>query len=322
MTNLNKLVSEGAPQLFPAARRACRASLLQKYREGHHRRLAPARRASCSAPWWRAKAITKTQADCAVLRLPRDSADRQQRVYAARGHGEGRGDGCASSTGRSSGWARSWVFRSARRATCTSSTRRTENSARSFRRRTASRTRTISRRCISRPRRRCWRNSAIWARRKAKEVVIDNPGEDRRRESAKSACILKHPEGKETFQPFWPDAADNIRNLCEDQIREWFTATTLPEIVRGAQGKGAFLHSGLRLRHTVQHRGEAGQKIERGRLSGRLARQRSARPMWRIWSAYRRSTRCRRTIACPKCKCVIRSTWTRANTRSALTCRR
>ena len=47
---------------------------------------------------------------------------------------------------------------------------------------------------------------------------------------ARSACTRSIRKGKETFQPYWPDAADNIRNLCEEQIREWF-GDNPPEIV-------------------------------------------------------------------------------------------
>ena len=100
---------------------------------------------------------------------------------------------------------------------------------------------------------------------KAEEVVIDNPAKIAAR-IGEIGLYPKHPavlagRGGQHPQPLrrtdsrmvWRQPAGNRR---------------------GAQGKGAFLHSGLRLRHTVQHRGEAGQKIERGRLSGRLARQR------------------------------------------------
>ncbi|MDO5299654.1 MAG: PolC-type DNA polymerase III [Clostridia bacterium] len=66
-------------------------------------------------------------------------------------------------------------------------------------------------------------------REKCEEVVIDNPAKIAAR-IGEVGLYPKHPEGKETFQPFWPDAADNIRNLCEDQIREWF-GDNPPEIV-------------------------------------------------------------------------------------------
>ena len=66
-------------------------------------------------------------------------------------------------------------------------------------------------------------------REKAKEIVVTNPNMIADR-VGDVKVFLPHPEGKETFQPFWPDAADNIRNLCEEQIREWF-GDNPPEIV-------------------------------------------------------------------------------------------
>ena len=41
---------------------------------------------------------------------------------------------------------------------------------------------------------------------------------------------------------------------------------------RGAQGKGTWLHPRLWLWHAVQYRREAGEKVQFGRLSRRLAR--------------------------------------------------
>ncbi len=70
---------------------------------------------------------------------------------------------------------------------------------------------------------------------KAKEVVIDNPAKIAAR-IGEVGLYPKHPEGKETFQPYWPDAADNIRNLCETQIREWF-GDHPPEIVTARKEK-------------------------------------------------------------------------------------
>ena len=65
---------------------------------------------------------------------------------------------------------------------------------------------------------------AYLGREKAEEVVIDNPAKIAAR-IGEVGLYPKHPEGKETFQPFWPDAADNIRNLCEEKIREHFGET-------------------------------------------------------------------------------------------------
>ena len=43
--------------------------------------------------------------------------------------------------------------------------------------------------------------------------------------------FVKHPEGKETFQPFWPEAESDIRNLTENRAREIY-GEPLPDIVR------------------------------------------------------------------------------------------
>ncbi|MBP3657602.1 MAG: PolC-type DNA polymerase III [Clostridia bacterium] len=66
-------------------------------------------------------------------------------------------------------------------------------------------------------------------REKAEEVVIDNPAKIAAR-IGDVGLYPKHPEGKETFQPFWPDAADNIRRLCDEKIFEHF-GDNPPEIV-------------------------------------------------------------------------------------------
>lgn len=64
---------------------------------------------------------------------------------------------------------------------------------------------------------------------KAHEVVIDNP-----RKIADQVEQLrlfpKHPKGEDTFQPFWPDAADNIQNMSWNTAKEWY-GDPLPEIV-------------------------------------------------------------------------------------------
>lgn len=32
----------------------------------------------------------------------------------------------------------------------------------------------------------------------------------------------KHPKGEDTFQPFWPDAADNIQNMSWGTAKDWY----------------------------------------------------------------------------------------------------
>lgn len=56
---------------------------------------------------------------------------------------------------------------------------------------------------------------------KCEEVVIDNPALIASR-IGDVGLYPKHPEGKETFQPYWPEAADDIRRLCEEKIRDLY----------------------------------------------------------------------------------------------------
>ena len=66
--------------------------------------------------------------------------------------------------------------------------------------------------------------------KKCREVVIDNP-----RKIAEQIEELrlfpKHPEGKETFQPFWPEAADDITNRAWGRAKELY-GDPLPDIVK------------------------------------------------------------------------------------------
>ncbi len=65
---------------------------------------------------------------------------------------------------------------------------------------------------------------------KCHEVVIDNP-----RKIADQVETLrlfpKHPEGKDTFQPLWEDAADNIKNMSWNTAHEWY-GDVLPDIIQ------------------------------------------------------------------------------------------
>ena len=64
---------------------------------------------------------------------------------------------------------------------------------------------------------------------KAREVVVDNP-----RRIAQSVEELrlfpKHPKGEDTFQPFWPEAANDIETRARSRARELY-GDPLPEIV-------------------------------------------------------------------------------------------
>ena len=64
---------------------------------------------------------------------------------------------------------------------------------------------------------------------KAREVVIDNPR--RIADQVEQLRLFpKHPKGEDTFQPFWPDAADNIQNMSWGTAKDWY-GDPLPEIV-------------------------------------------------------------------------------------------
>jgi DNA polymerase-3 subunit alpha (Gram-positive type) len=65
----------------------------------------------------------------------------------------------------------------------------------------------------------------------ARRVVIDAPRAIAERVSPKLRIFVEHPEGKETFQPFWDFAEDDIRNLTETRAREIY-GDPLPDIVR------------------------------------------------------------------------------------------
>ncbi|MDR0898656.1 MAG: PolC-type DNA polymerase III [Oscillospiraceae bacterium] len=65
--------------------------------------------------------------------------------------------------------------------------------------------------------------------KKAREVVIDNP----RKIADKVGEVRlfpKHPQNLETFQPFWPEAADHIRELALSEARARY-GDPLPDIV-------------------------------------------------------------------------------------------
>ena len=95
------------------------------------------------------------------------------------------------------------------------------NSARSFRRRTGFEDADNAAAAVLQDdATRCWRNSAYLGAEKCHEVVIDNPAKIAAIRWTSCGLFPKHPKGKDTFQPFWADAADNIQNLCVEQIGE------------------------------------------------------------------------------------------------------
>lgn len=70
---------------------------------------------------------------------------------------------------------------------------------------------------------------------KAREIVIENPAKI----AAKIGDISiypPHPENQTTFLPIWEEAADEIRQICEQKARAWY-GNPLPELVRARLDK-------------------------------------------------------------------------------------
>ena len=67
-------------------------------------------------------------------------------------------------------------------------------------------------------------------REKAKEIVVTNPNMIADR-VGDVKVFLPHPEGKETFQPFWPEAEGELRNLVMTKAESIY-GSPLPEIVQ------------------------------------------------------------------------------------------
>ena len=64
---------------------------------------------------------------------------------------------------------------------------------------------------------------------KAREVVITNPRKIA--DMVENISLFpKHPKGEDTFQPFWPDAEDNIQQMTWDTAEKMY-GSPLPEIV-------------------------------------------------------------------------------------------
>ena len=71
---------------------------------------------------------------------------------------------------------------------------------------------------------------AYLGREKAKEVVITNPNAIADR-VGELHVFLPHPEGKETFQPYWPEAEHELRQITMDKAISIY-GDPLPEIVQ------------------------------------------------------------------------------------------
>jgi DNA polymerase-3 subunit alpha (Gram-positive type) len=65
----------------------------------------------------------------------------------------------------------------------------------------------------------------------AKRVVIDAPRAIAEKVSSKLRIFVEHPEGAETFQPYWDFAEKDIRTLTETRARAIY-GEQLPDIVR------------------------------------------------------------------------------------------
>ena len=70
---------------------------------------------------------------------------------------------------------------------------------------------------------------------RAEEVVIDNPNKIADMVQGVK-LFIPHPKNEVTFQPFWPDAADNVRTMAETRAREVY-GDPLPDIVRARLDK-------------------------------------------------------------------------------------
>ncbi len=65
---------------------------------------------------------------------------------------------------------------------------------------------------------------------RARQVVVENPNKIAAR-IGEMTVFLPHPEGKETFQPFWEEAEADIRNLTEEKAKMIY-GDPVPDIVR------------------------------------------------------------------------------------------
>ena len=73
-------------------------------------------------------------------------------------------------------------------------------------------------------------------REDAHYVVVDAPNEIADRVEHIPELFMKAPDGGATFQPFWEDAEQNLKDLCENRAREIF-GSPLPDIVRARLDK-------------------------------------------------------------------------------------
>ena len=65
----------------------------------------------------------------------------------------------------------------------------------------------------------------------AQRVVVEAPNQIAAMVEDGLSVFIKHPEGKETFQPFWPDAEEDIRRLTHEKATRVY-GDPLPDIVQ------------------------------------------------------------------------------------------
>ena len=70
----------------------------------------------------------------------------------------------------------------------------------------------------------------------AYNVVVKAPNEIAARVEHIPDLFMKAPDGGDTFQPFWEDAEQNLRELCDNRAHEIF-GDEIPEIVRARLDK-------------------------------------------------------------------------------------
>ncbi|MGI6173010.1 MAG: PolC-type DNA polymerase III [Christensenellales bacterium] len=71
---------------------------------------------------------------------------------------------------------------------------------------------------------------------KCREVVITAPNAIADEIEEGLSVFIRHPEGKETFQPYWEEADDDVRTLTEETARRIY-GDPLPDIVRARLDK-------------------------------------------------------------------------------------
>ena len=111
---------------------------------------------------------------------------------------------------------------------------------------------------------------AYLGRETAERVVIDEPNRIAE-QIGDVRLFIPHPEGKETFQPFWPEAEHDLRRITLDRAHELY-GDPLPEIVQKRIDKelGAIIGYGFSTLYMIAVK--TGGQVAFRRLHRRLAR--------------------------------------------------